>query len=53
MLFKWIFFDVGTTLVDEEKAYDHRVFDMIIKDTEITFDEFNNKRIEFENKNIC
>lgn len=52
MLFKWIFFDVGTTLVDEEKACDHRVFDMI-KDTEITFDEFNNKIIEFENKNIC
>ena len=22
MLVKWIFFDVGTTLVDEEKAYD-------------------------------
>ena len=45
MLVKWIFFDVGTTLVDEEKAYDHRVFDMI-KDTNITFEEFNNKRIE-------
>ena len=29
MLFRWIFFDVGTTLVDEEKAYDHRVFEMI------------------------
>ncbi len=45
MLVKWIFFDVGTTLLDEEKAYDHRVFDMI-KDTNITFEEFNNKRIE-------
>ena len=26
---KWIFFDVGSTLVDESKAYDHRVRDMI------------------------
>lgn len=46
MLFKCIFFDVGTTLVDEEKAYDHRVLEMI-KDTNISFEEFDNKRIEF------
>ena len=51
MLVKWIFFDVGTTLVDEEKAYDHRVFDMI-KDTNITFEEFNNKRIELAREKI-
>lgn len=25
MLFKWIFFDVGTTLVDEKKAA-HRIY---------------------------
>ena len=51
MLVKWIFFDVGTTLVDEEKAYDHRVFDMI-KDTNITFEEFNNKRIELAREGL-
>ena len=51
MLVKWIFFDVGTTLVDEEKAYDHRVFDMI-KDTNITFEEFNNKRIELARQGL-
>ena len=45
MNIKWLFFDVGTTLVDEEKAYDHRVLD-IIKDTNISFEEFYNKRIE-------
>ena len=45
MLVKWIFFDVGTTIVNEEKAYNHRVYDMI-KGTNITFEEFNNKRIE-------
>lgn len=42
---KWIFFDVGSTLIDESKAYDHRVLDMI-KGTDITFDEFDKKRIE-------
>lgn len=26
---EWIFFDVGSTLVDEAAAYDHRVRDMI------------------------
>ena len=51
MLVKWIFFDVGTTLVDEEKAYDHRAFDMI-KDTNITFEEFNNKRIELAREGL-
>ncbi len=45
MKVKWLFFDVGTTLVDEEKAYDHRALDMI-KDTNISFEEFDNKRIE-------
>lgn len=42
---QYIFFDVGTTLVDESIAYDHRAKDMI-KDTEITFEEFDKKRIE-------
>ena len=26
---QWIFFDVGSTLVDEAAAYDHRIRDMI------------------------
>lgn len=41
---KWIFFDVGSTLVDESEAYDHRVRDMITG-TNITFKEFNDARI--------
>lgn len=28
-MIKWIFFDVGSTLVDETEAYDHRVREMI------------------------
>ena len=26
---KWVFFDVGTTLVDETKAFEHRINDAI------------------------
>ena len=40
----WIFFDVGSTLVDETEAYDHRVRDMIAG-TGITFQEFDETRI--------
>lgn len=42
---KWLFFDIGSTLVDETKAYDHRALDML-ENTDITFWEFNQKRIE-------
>lgn len=51
MNIKWIFFDVGTTLVNEEKAYDHRVYEMI-KDTNISFEEFNKKRIELSRQGL-
>lgn len=43
-MIKWIFFDVGSTLVDETEAYDHRVRDMIAG-TGITFEEFDTMRI--------
>lgn len=42
---KWLFFDIGSTLVDETKAYDHRALDMI-ENTDITFWEFDQKKIE-------
>ena len=43
-MIKWIFFDVGSTLVDETEAYDHRVREMIAG-TNITFKEFDDVRI--------
>ena len=43
-MIKWIFFDVGSTLVDETEAYDHRVTEMIAG-TSITFKEFDDVRI--------
>lgn len=48
---KWIFFDVGTTLVDEEKVYNHRLYEMI-KETNITFEKFDEKRIELSKKGL-
>ena len=43
---KWLFFDVGSTLVDEEEAYRHRIKDMI-SGTDISFDEIWNRRIQY------
>lgn len=41
---KWIFFDVGSTLVDETEAYNHRIRDMI-ENTDISFEAFDAMRI--------
>ncbi len=43
---KWIFFDVGSTLVDETEAYDHRARDMV-EGTNLTFSEFDKVRHDF------
>ncbi len=43
---KWLFFDMGSTLVDEREVYDHRLRDMIAG-TELTFDEVDAKRAAF------
>ena len=48
---KWIFFDVGTTLVDETEAYNHRIRDAI-EGTDITFEQFQEKRIFFAKHNL-
>lgn len=43
---RWIFFDIGSTLVDEEEAYKHRIRDMI-EGTSVTLDQFWDKRIQY------
>ena len=48
---KWIFFDVGTTLVDETEAYNHRIRDAIAG-TDITFEQFQEKRIFYAKQNL-
>ena len=43
---KWIFFDIGSTLVDESKAYEHRIKDTI-QNADITYNQFYNMMINF------
>lgn len=43
---RWIFFDIGSTLVDEEEAYRHRISDMI-QGTSVSFQQFWDMRIRF------
>ncbi|MBP3609800.1 MAG: HAD-IA family hydrolase [Lachnospiraceae bacterium] len=47
----WIFFDVGSTLVDETEAYNHRIRDAI-SGTEISFEQFQEKRAFFAKQNL-
>lgn len=48
---KWLFFDVGSTLIDETECYNQRIIDAI-GGTDIAFEEFNEKRIEFAKQNL-
>ena len=43
---RWIFFDIGSTLINEEEAYNHRIRDMI-RGTVVTFEQFSEKRIQY------
>ena len=45
---EWLFFDFGTTLIDETKAFEHRIKEAITG-TDITFEQFNEKRNFFCN----
>lgn len=48
---EWLFFDVGSTLVDETECYNHRICDAI-KGTDVTFEQFNKKRIFYAKQNL-
>lgn len=48
---KWLFFDVGSTLIDDTECYNHRIHDAI-EGTNITFEQFNEKRIFFAKQNL-
>ncbi len=42
---EWLFFDVGTTLVDESKAKEHRIWDAI-EGTDISYDQVYTQAIQ-------
>ena len=48
---KWIFFDMGSTLMDETVAYNHRIREAI-SGTDITFEQFQEKRLEYAKQNL-
>ena len=48
---KWIFFDVGSTLVDETEAWNHRIRDMIAG-TDVSFEQFDGQRIRFAKEGL-
>lgn len=47
---KWLFFDVGSTLVNERKAYEKR-FRSIAESADVTYEFVYNKAIEFYKQN--
>lgn len=47
---RWIFFDMGSTLIDETVAMDHRIRE-VIAGTEITYDQFIEKKLFFARQN--
>lgn len=47
----WLFFDVGSTLVDETQCYNHRIRGAM-EGTDITFEQFNEKRVFFARQNL-
>lgn len=42
---EWLFFDIGSTLVDESRANEHRILDAI-KNTNITYDQAYTRAVE-------
>ena len=48
---RWVFFDIGSTLVDERIAYDRRVREMI-SGTNVTFEAFDSARITFAHQGL-
>ena len=47
---EWLFFDIGSTLVDEQVAYERRIYDMI-RDTDIPYPVFLQKMIDYFSEN--
>lgn len=46
----WIFFDIGSTLVDETKAFQHRIEDSIAG-TDITYEQFYDTMLSYYRQN--
>lgn len=47
---RWIFFDMGSTLIDESLAIEHRIRE-VIEGTDITYEQFTEKKVFFAKQN--
>lgn len=47
---QWIFFDMGSTLIDETAAMDHRIRE-VIAGTDITYEQFVEKKLFYARQN--
>lgn len=47
---KWLFFDMGSTLIDETLAMEHRIRE-VIEDTDVSYEQFVEKKIYFAKQN--
>ena len=47
---KWLFFDIGSTLIDESIAYRKRI-ETTVANTDISYDEFYRKMVEVSKQN--
>ena len=47
---KWLFFDIGSTLIDESIAYRKRI-ERTVANTDISYDEFYRKMVEVSKQN--
>lgn len=47
---KWLFFDMGSTLIDEKLAMEHRIRE-VIEGTNVTYEQFVKKKIYFAKQN--
>ena len=47
---KWLFFDIGSTLIDESIAYRKRI-ETTVANTDISYDEFYRKMVEISKQN--
>ena len=45
-ILQWLFFDIGSTLVDESKAYEHKIKDTIAG-SDITYENFYETMLDF------
>lgn len=50
IIIKWIFFDIGSTLVDESVAYKNRI-ERTISNTDVGYDEFYQRMVEISKHN--